>query len=48
MYKELPSHLQEKIKEYLMANQFRKAKALHDAWIIHSREQGQQRAESRV
>ncbi len=37
MYKDLPNQLQERIKKCLMANDFPKAKALHDAWLARSR-----------
>jgi len=33
MYKDLPNHLQEQVKQYLKANKFPKAKAVHDAWM---------------
>ena len=34
MYKDLPKDMQERVKEYLETDQFSKAKALHDAWVI--------------
>lgn len=33
MYKDLPKDLQKRVKEYLEANQFCKAKAVYDAWV---------------
>ena len=37
MYKDLPNHLQERVKKYLKTNKFPKAKALHDAWMAKSK-----------
>lgn len=33
MYKDLPKKLQKRVREYLEANQFCKAKAVHDSWM---------------
>ncbi len=37
MYKDLPKKLQKEVKELLNSNQFNKAKAVHDAWIIEKK-----------
>ncbi len=35
MYADLPSRLQEAVKNYLAQNDFIAAKALHDEWVTH-------------
>lgn len=34
MYKDLPKDLQQRVRDFLETNQFRKAKAIHDAWMV--------------
>ncbi len=36
MYKNLPNYLQKQIEKYLMSDDFRKAKALHDSWVAEN------------
>ena len=38
MYKDLPSSLQKRVKQYLISNEFQRAKALHDAWVAKKNE----------
>ena len=37
MYKDLPQTLQQKVKAYLLANDFRKAKEIHDSWMSNKK-----------
>jgi hypothetical protein len=36
MYKDLPYDLQDRVKEFLEKDEFFKAKAIHDAWLIEN------------
>ena len=37
MYADLPDHLQRIVREYLMSNEFKKAKEIHDLWMTENR-----------
>lgn len=39
MFADLPKTLQDEVKHYLMMQDFRKAKKLHDAWLKQHNDQ---------